>query len=190
MESKHIPIAVTMGDPAGCGPEALAAALTSPAFDPEDRLICVGESRVMERAFQVIGEQYVIRPITRPEEYEHQDRTLHVLDLHNVDHQNHRYGELQASAGHAAYEYITTAIDLALEGRIAAVVTGPISKEALHLAGHAFDGHTEILAKRTGSKNVTMMLASGHFRVTHVSTHVSLRQAIEPGQSHSPSEDC
>lgn len=179
MQSKYIPFAVTMGDPAGCGPEALASALTSPEFDPSNRLICVGERQVMERAFQAIGKQYLIRVITRPEEYKPVEGTLHVLDLHNVDHQRHRYGELQASAGHAAYEYITTGIELALEGRVSAVVTGPISKEALHLAGHAYDGHTEIFATLTSSKNVTMMLASGHFRVTHVSTHVPLHQAIE-----------
>ena len=82
-------------------------------------------------------------------------------------------------AGRAAYEYLTCAIDLALVNEVEAIVTAPLSKEAMNLAGFHFDGHTEILATRTQSKKVTMMLASKDFHVTHVSTHCSLREAIE-----------
>jgi 4-hydroxythreonine-4-phosphate dehydrogenase len=104
---------------------------------------------------------------------------IHVLDEGLVDFAAIQPGQVQPAAGRAAYGFIIKAIDLALAGEVAGVVTAPINKEAVNLAGFHVDGHTEIFATRTKTPKVTMMLASGHFRVTHVSTHVSLRAAIE-----------
>jgi 4-hydroxythreonine-4-phosphate dehydrogenase len=86
---------------------------------------------------------------------------------------------VSAEAGKAAFEAITKAIDLALEGKADAVVTNPIHKEAINLAGYHYSGHTEIFADKTGSKSYAMMLAVDNFRVVHVSTHVSLKEAVE-----------
>ena len=83
-------------------------------------------------------------------------------------------GKLSAEAGRLAYAAIERAVALAVAGEIDAVVTAPISKEALHLAGYSYPGHTEILAELTGSKGSCMMLVHDRLRVSHVSTHVAL----------------
>lgn len=170
-------VAITMGDPAGCGPEIVAMA----AAESHDyiRPVCIGDYEVMCRAFDIVGAPGEVVAIHSIEEADPQPGQLPVLDLANVDLSTLRLGEVQACAGEAAYEYIVAGIDLAMQGKIAAIVTSAINKEALHQAGHLYDGHTELFAERTGTPDVTMLLASEHFRVTHVSTHVSLREAID-----------
>jgi 4-hydroxythreonine-4-phosphate dehydrogenase len=105
--------------------------------------------------------------------------SVDVLDLANVDADRLERGQVSPEAGQAAYEYIQRAVRLALEGEAAGVVTAPINKEALHAAGVPYAGHTEMLAALCGVKDVAMLLVSGKLRVSHVSTHVSLRQAVE-----------
>jgi 4-hydroxythreonine-4-phosphate dehydrogenase len=105
--------------------------------------------------------------------------TLDVLDLRNADPARIARGRVSAEAGRAAYQYIEAAVGLARAGTAAAVVTAPINKEALGAAGLTHAGHTEILADLCGVKGVAMMLVAGRLRVSHVSTHVSLRGAIE-----------
>jgi 4-hydroxythreonine-4-phosphate dehydrogenase len=102
-----------------------------------------------------------------------------VLDLENVDLAEVTYGRVNAMTGRAAYESVVRAIDLARAGEIEAIVTSALNKEALNLAGYHYAGHTEILRDLCGVKDVTMMLVSRGLRVTHVSTHVSLRDAID-----------
>ena len=172
-------LAVTMGDPAGCGPEVIAQVAASGAVHDIARIVCIGDALVIERAFGFIGQPVRVRGIGDVVDARDEPGTLDVLDLDNVDLEQLQLGQVQAAAGQAAYEYVTTAIDLALAGQVAGVVTAPLNKAALHLAGHRYDGHTEIFKLRTGAQWVTMMLACGGFRVTHVSTHCSLRQAIE-----------
>lgn len=176
-------LAVTMGDPAGCGPEIVAQVAAAGVVDEFARIICVGDAATLARAFQIIGQSGRVRAIGEVGEARYEPGVLDVLDLHNVDLATLAWGKVQASAGQAAYEAVDRAIDLALAGQVDAVVTSALNKEALRLAGHDYDGHTEILAVKTGAKKVTMMLASEHFRVTHVSTHCSLRQAIERCQT-------
>jgi 4-hydroxythreonine-4-phosphate dehydrogenase len=89
------------------------------------------------------------------------------------------FGELDARAGDAAFRYVQKATNLASAGRVAAIATAPLNKEAMHLAGHRYPGHTEILADLTGTKDYAMMLVTDELKVIHVSTHVSLREAIE-----------
>ena len=94
------------------------------------------------------------------------------------------WGELSAVAGHAAYEYIRVAGELAVAGEVQAICTAPLNKEALHAAGHIFPGHTELLAHLTGTEEVSMMLSSPTLKVIHVTTHIGLLDAvakIEPG---------
>lgn len=180
MTSGHKPLlAVTMGDPAGSGAEIVAKVVSLNAVREIARIVCVGDAKTMERAFAIIGQPYHVRSIEHIQQACCEPGTLDVLDLKNVDLDRLEMGRVQASAGRAAYEYITCAIDLALDGQVNGVVTSPINKESLNLAGYNYDGHTEIFALRTGSEKVTMMLAAEDFRVTHVSTHCSLRQAIE-----------
>ncbi|HWI46564.1 MAG TPA: 4-hydroxythreonine-4-phosphate dehydrogenase PdxA, partial [Rubrobacter sp.] len=89
------------------------------------------------------------------------------------------FGELDARAGDAAFRYVERATGLASERRVGAIATAPLNKEAMHLAGHKYPGHTEILAELTGTKDYAMMLVTDELKVIHVSTHVSLKEAIE-----------
>jgi 4-hydroxythreonine-4-phosphate dehydrogenase len=141
--------------------------------------VCVGDAGALAKALPLVGSAARLHAISDLAQAEFAPGTLEVLDLRNVDFATLQVGRVQAAAGQAAYEYVTTAIDLALAGQVSGVVTSALNKEALHLAGHKFDGHTQIFSERTQAKSVTMMLASGSFRVTHVSTHVALRQAVE-----------
>ncbi len=172
-------LAITMGDPAGTGPEIIAKAVGSQSVPDTTNIICVGHAALMERTFAIIKQPYTVRAITEVEHAHFEPGVLNVVDLKNIDIDTLRPGQVQASAGNAAYEYVTRAIELAMADKVDGVVTSALNKEALQLAGHKYDGHTEIFAMQTRSKNVAMMLASKHFRVVHVSTHCSLREAIE-----------
>lgn len=177
-DSKPI-LAVTMGDPAGCGPEIIARVVAEQLVNDRARLLCVGDAHMMERAFDIVDYPVRVHSVQTATEARFEAGQLDVLDLKNIDHQTMVFGEVQAEAGRAGYEYITRSIQLAMAGDVDAVVTTPINKEALNLAGFHYSGHTEIFADQTHTTKVTMMLASNHFRVTHTSTHVSLREAIE-----------
>ncbi len=178
-ETKRPILALTMGDPAGCGPEIIAKVLTHPDVYQQTLPLVVGSHHVLRWAIQVIGADAQVVQIDNPSQAVFTKGRVNVIDPVSFDMSGLVMGTIQEIAGRAAYEYLIHAIDLAMAKQVDAIVTAPLSKEAMNLAGYHFDGHTEILATRTNSKKVTMMLASGHFRVTHVSTHVSLRTAID-----------
>lgn len=168
-----------MGDPAGIGPEIVAAALAKPQPHGLCRPIVIGDAGVMRRATAYAGVKLDVRPVLAVPEAVFDPRVIDVFDLKLIDLSDLKLGEVSAAAGHAAFESVRVMIDLALRRQIAATVTAPIHKEALALAGHHFPGHTEIFGHFTGTKDFTMMLAAGKVRVVHVSTHVSLRQACD-----------
>jgi 4-hydroxythreonine-4-phosphate dehydrogenase len=114
-----------------------------------------------------------------PEKGVYEHGTVDVIDMNNVDMDRLAYKTVSAITGRASYEYIAKVIELALAGEIDATVTGPVHKGAINAAGIPHVGHTEIFAELTRTKDYAMMLAEGDFRVVHVSTHVSLRDAIE-----------
>lgn len=172
-------LGVTMGDPSGSGPEILIKALTLPEIRSICRPIVVGDGAVMRKAAGIVGIDVPVRSIERVADASHDDGIIEVLDLHNVDLGQLQYGKVQKESGQAAFEAIEKAVELAKSGETGAVVTSAIHKESLNLAGHHFEGHTEILAHLCGVKSVCMLLVAGNFRVTHVSTHCSLREAIE-----------
>ena len=172
-------LGVTMGDPSGSGPEIVVKALTTPEIRAVCRPIVVGDGATMRQAARIVGQEVPIRSIERVADATHEDGVIEVLDLHNVDLSALQFGKVQAMSGEAAFQAIVKAVDLAKSGETAAVVTSAIHKESMNLAGHHYAGHTEILADLTGTKSVCMLLVAGDFRVTHVSTHCSLRQAIE-----------
>ena len=183
MSAKPI-LAITMGDPAGIGPEVALKALEHPEVWEICRPVVIGDARRLAEAAQVVHSRLPVRGVRSVSELGEQESALdsqnrvYVLDLANVE-PGLPLGRVSRAAGRAAYEYIEQAVRLALSGEAAAVVTGPLNKEALHAAGLKFAGHTEILADLCGVKGTVMMLVAGALRVSHVSTHVSLRQAIE-----------
>lgn len=172
-------LGVTMGDPSGSGPEILVKALTLPEIRALCRPIVLGDGATMRQAARIVGSEVPVRSIERVADATHEEGILEVLDLHNVDLAQLQYGKVQAMSGEAAFQCIARGIELAQKGETAAIVTSGIHKESMNLAGHHYAGHTEILADLCGVKSVCMLLVAGNFRVSHVSTHVSLREAIE-----------
>lgn len=172
-------IGITMGDPAGVGPEIVVKALNEKRIYELCRPVVIGDAKVLENATGLTQIPLDIHRITNPGEGQYLSGVMDVIDLENVDTAALRYGKVSDMCGRAAYEYVEQVIRLAMAGEIDATVTAPIHKAALNLAGYHYSGHTEIYAKLTGTSKYAMMLAHGDFRVLHVSTHVSLRRACE-----------
>ena len=169
-------IAVTMGDPAGIGPEIVAKAFAEVGRDR--RALVVGDPAILERAAKLLGLELGVEEISEPEEAAFEPGAVDVLAVGEVPNEL-PFGELDARAGDAAFRYVERATELASAGRVGAIATAPLNKEAMHLAGHKYPGHTEILANLTGTEDYAMMLVTDELNVIHVSTHVSLREAIE-----------
>ena len=178
MNTKPI-LAITMGDPAGIGPEIVAKALSHPETYEKCRPIVTGDAEVMLRAVDLLGLNLKINPVSAVKDARFTWGTLDVYDLQCVDIDQLVYGQVSAQCGNAAFVSVRKAIDLAMEGAVDGTVTAPLNKEALNLAGHHYDGHTEIYATFTHTKKYAMLLADEHLRVIHVSTHVPLRKACD-----------
>src|SRR5918995_651631 len=171
-------IAVTMGDPAGIGPEIIARAFDEEDFREENRAIVIGDAAILERAARLQDLALRANVVAEPEDARFEPGSVDVISETELPG-DLPFGELDARAGDAAFRYVERATGLAGEGRVGAIATAPLNKEAMHLAGHKYPGHTEILAELTGTKDYAMMLVTDELKVIHVSTHVSLREAIE-----------
>jgi 4-hydroxythreonine-4-phosphate dehydrogenase len=174
-----IPIAITMGDAAGIGPEIIVKALERKELHRRILPVVVGDARTMEQALSIAKSRLKILAISDLGQARDAPEIVNVLDLKNIDLPKLKHGRVDPMPGKAAVEYIQKAVSLALGGRIAAIVTGPIHKEAINRAGFRYSGHTELLADLTGTKEYAMLLVHGPFRVSHVTTHTSLRRACE-----------
>lgn len=177
-----------MGDPAGIGPEVLAAAWGDPRLHAWSRPFVIGHPEILRRAAQVRGAAFEIVPIDAPEADLASASRMPVLASSGDEVLGVPLGRVDPRAGEAAYQALMRGIDLALAGQIEGLVTAPLSKQALALAGHPYPGHTEILAARTGTRDFAMMLylGPGHgiegpagLGVVHVTLHVGLRAALD-----------
>lgn len=168
-----------MGDPAGIGPEITLKTLMKAEVFEWCYPVVIGDVSSLEQAKRHLGLDVVINPITTVSEGVYQLGTIDVIDMGLVDIDVLEVGQDSAMGGRAAFAYVKKAIELAMAGVIDATVTNPISKGAINMAGHHYAGHTEIYADLTGTPKYTMMLAHHDFRVVHVSTHVSLREACD-----------
>jgi len=171
-------LAVTQGDASGSGPELITKALVDREVRAVCRPIVIGDAGVMRAALAITKVAAAVRVIRDAGEAADDPAALDVIDLANLDATQLVRGAVSATTGRAAYESIRRAVELTLRGDTQAVVTSAINKAALHAAGFHYDGHTELLAELCGRPKVTMMLVAGRLRVCHVSTHVSLAQAI------------
>jgi 4-phospho-D-threonate 3-dehydrogenase / 4-phospho-D-erythronate 3-dehydrogenase len=171
-------IAVTMGDPAGIGPEIIARAFGEEDFRKHNRAIVVGDAGILERAARLLDLALRANVVAEPEDAAFEPDSVDVISETELP-EDVSFGELDARAGDAAFRYVERATHLASEGRVGAMATAPLNKEAMQLAGHKYPGHTEILAELTGTKDYAMMLVTDELKVIHVSTHVSLKEAIE-----------
>lgn len=172
-------LAITMGDPAGIGPEIVARALSRKETYQKCRPVVTGDAAVINQAVHLLGLDFTINAVDKISDAKFEYGTIDVFDLHCVDMSSFRFGEVQAQCGHAAFLAIKKAIDLAMTDEVDGTVTAPLNKEALNLAGHHFDGHTEMYATFTNTKKYAMLLADEFLRVIHVSTHVPLRKACD-----------
>jgi len=176
-------VAITMGDPAGVGPEVVVKALARPEVYERCRPLVVGDAGRLRSAVEITGVGLAVTPVAGPEDAAYEPGAIDVLDLDCVPG-DLPFGKLSPVAGEAAYRFIATAVELATSGRVGAICTAPLNKEALHAAGHAYPGHTELLAELTGTEEVSMMLNAPKLRVIHVTTHIGLVDMvakIEPG---------
>lgn len=172
MEFKPI-IAITMGDPAGVGPEIICKAFMGNIMKIV-RPVVIGDAGVMEKTIKSLRFKLQLKPIKRPEETSPKKGVIEIVDLKNVS--GFIPGKPSSVAGRAVYEYIKRVVSLAMKGEIDAIVTAPINKETLKMAGIRYPGHTELLAKLTGTKDFGMMLIGGPLRVILVTTHVALKE--------------
>ncbi|WP_116952417.1 4-hydroxythreonine-4-phosphate dehydrogenase PdxA [Jiangella endophytica] len=171
-------VAVTMGDGAGVGPEVVVRALADPEVRSLCRPVVVGDLQRLLDAVRITGVDVELRVVDGPEEAAFEAGTIDVIDLGLLP-ADLPYGELSAVAGDAAYHYVKVASELAVAGRVQAICTAPLNKEALHAGGHPYPGHTELLAELCGVEEVSMMLSTPTVKVIHVTTHIGLVDAIE-----------
>jgi 4-hydroxythreonine-4-phosphate dehydrogenase len=171
-------LAITMGDPAGIGPEIVLKALAHAEVFERCRPLVIGDRRILERAAGWLGLNPTFDVVTEPALGAYQPGRVTLLDLENAPPERIPVGEESAAAGGAAVDYVFRACDLAMAGEVDAVVTAPLNKAAMHLAGYEYAGHTELLTERTGARRVSMLLIGPNLRIVHVSTHVGLEEAI------------
>lgn len=173
-------VGVTMGDAAGIGPEIIVNAFADPSLRATADFLVYGSPEAMEAATRFPGARGRARivEVGSPAECRFAEGTIEVVRCGELP-PDFGLGRVAAGCGELAFLSIKRAIEDALAGRIDATATAPINKDALHRAGRNFAGHTEIYAHFTGTKDYTMLLMEGRLRVAHVSTHVSLREAIE-----------
>lgn len=170
-------IAITMGDPAGIGPEVTVKALSKADVYKECIPVVIGDEAAIRDAIRFCKLPLRIHLISNTSEAKGEFGVVDCISLGCISEGTWEYKKNQANCGEAAFQYVVRGISEAMSGNVAAVVTAPINKESLNMAGHNYSGHTEIFAEYTGTKKFAMLLASRAIRVIHVSTHVSLREA-------------
>ncbi|HZG23975.1 MAG TPA: 4-hydroxythreonine-4-phosphate dehydrogenase PdxA [Chitinophagaceae bacterium] len=171
-------LAITMGDPAGIGPEIILKTFLGTEADVR-RLLVVGDLSVLDAVKKHLGySELLLNGINSLSDAQWRPQTVNVWNMGLLSDGDFRPGEVSKAAGDAAFRYVVEGIRLANEGLVSAVVTAPINKEAIQSAGHQFAGHTEIFAAYTGTENYAMLLYDKQLSVIHVSTHIPLADAI------------
>jgi 4-phospho-D-threonate 3-dehydrogenase / 4-phospho-D-erythronate 3-dehydrogenase len=167
-------VAITMGDPAGVGPEIVAKVF---AEGNSARALVVGDPAILRRAIELLDLKLEVNVVDSPADARFARDAIDVVAASELP-DDLPFGELDERAGDAAYRYVRRAVELALGDEVHAIATAPLNKEAMHLAGHQYPGHTELLAELCDVSDYAMMLVGADLRVVHVSTHVSLQEAI------------
>ncbi|HEY3341012.1 MAG TPA: 4-hydroxythreonine-4-phosphate dehydrogenase PdxA, partial [Anaerolineae bacterium] len=172
-------LAITLGDPAGVGPEIILKALQHAPVYQRARPLVIGDARILQRAAVWLGIQLApLERVTDPTAGRYTFGQLALFDLANASPADCPPGKISQAAGRAAVEYVFKACDLAMAHQVDAVVTAPLNKAAMNQAGFHYAGHTELLTERTHASKVSMLLVGPGLRVVHVSTHVALEEAI------------
>ncbi len=179
-KQKNMPIlAITMGDPAGIGPEIAAKAFSNIEVYNNCYPVLIGNVFIMQSIINSYNLNLKINRISEISYAKFKPGTIDIFEINSNNTGEIRFGEVSASAGDLAFKSIKIAIDLALQGKVDGNVTGPIHKESINRAGYNFSGHTEIYAHYTNTRNYAMLLADDDIRIVHVTTHVPLRKACD-----------
>ncbi|MCE7030170.1 4-hydroxythreonine-4-phosphate dehydrogenase PdxA [Jiella avicenniae] len=171
-------IAITMGDVCGIGPEIVARTVIDPVTLELCRPVVVGDAAVLEKARQIVGAHFRIQSFEPEEAIPGSEGGTVLCADPGLDLGDLPFGEVRAEAGNGAFQFLKAAVEMAKAGKVAAIATAPLNKEALHAGGHIYPGHTEILAELTGTESYSMMLAAPKMKVIHLTTHVGLLEAI------------
>jgi len=172
-------IAITMGDPASIGPEIAVKALQQRSIHEICQPLLVGDAKVFEQIISKLKLNVKVNAVSKVTDAKFESGTVDVFDLNITDVNKLEFGKIDAMCGEASFQAVKKAIELAMSKEVDATVTGPINKKSINEAGHHFAGHTEIYAHFTGTKKYAMLLVEDNINVIHVSTHVSLRQAVD-----------
>jgi 4-hydroxythreonine-4-phosphate dehydrogenase len=172
-------IAITMGDAAGIGPEIIAKALSDKETYSACRPIVIGDADALQMGVMLSDPSVKIHSVKVVEDAKFESGLIDVLDLDNIDVNLLEMGKPQAMTGRASVDYIKKGAELAITRKIDAIVTAPVSKEAINMAGYSFTGHTELLAELSNTSNFAMLLIAGKLRVIHVTTHVALKEVSD-----------
>ena len=170
-------IALTMGDPAGIGPEVLAKALAHPHIVASCHPLILGNAPLLKQTAKDLGLSLDVTSVSSAAEAP--NNAISILDPGNLNAEDITPGRVSAAAGKASVEWVLQAGELAMAGQVQAIATAPIHKEAANLAGYKDIGHMELFQTLTGAKEVATMLTAGNLRVVHLTTHRSLARAVE-----------
>ena len=176
MASPRPMLGITMGDPAGVGPEITAKALSRDEVTASCRPLVIGDRSVMAATLELLRSPLRLHVVGGVDECRFAPGDMECLDLDKVDAAQLKRSAVSAEAGRAAYAYIETGVRLCQSSAIDGIVTAPVNKEALAAAGVRHSGHTEILAELSGTRDFAMLLMGRELRVIHVTTHVALRR--------------
>jgi 4-hydroxythreonine-4-phosphate dehydrogenase len=172
-------IMLTMGDPAGIGPEIAVKTLLNPEVYERCKPIIIGDIKLLQKTAIQLKEKVRFKTITTPRNFEEKVGTIEVVDLNNVDLETLQIGEISAEAGKASLEYVEKAVEYALQKEVDAVVTTPINKKAISLAGSNHIGHTEFIAALSGvGEPLTMFWVRGA-RIFFLTRHLPLKEALK-----------
>lgn len=172
-------IAITMGDPAGVGPEIIVKALSHVEIYQKCVPVVIGDYEALADAIRFCNLPLELWETFDVTEAKGEFGCIDFINMNRLQPGGWEYKKNSAKCGEASFQYVVYGIQQALEEKVQAVVTAPINKESINMAGYHYSGHTEIFAEYTGTKDFAMLLASRTLHVIHVSTHCSLREACD-----------
>lgn len=172
-------IAITLGDPAGVGPEIVVKALKNKEIYYQCKPLVIGDYEVLRKALEITKSSLKLNVVSKPDEGKYTLGTIDYINLNNIDISKLEYGKVQAQCGQAAFDYLSYAIKLALDKKVTAIATTPLNKESFKAAGVPYIGHTEVLEKLTNTPDPLTMFEVRGLKVFFYSRHVPLRKACE-----------
>lgn len=178
MTAEKAIIAIPMGDPAGIGPEITMKSLAKKEIYDACKPLVVGDADILEKAVSIVEEDLKINEVKTASEGKYELGTIDIINLDNINMDEHVYGEVSAQCGQGAFEYIKESVDMAMRGEVKALATTPINKESLKSAEVPYIGHTEMLEDLAGSEDPLTMFEVNGMRIFFLTRHLSLKDAI------------